>query len=146
MLAELPHQGLHTFTAIPTKITSPSTTRTTLAMNSSTTSFSSTTHLIPSQSQKKDYQSAFASLQSQYGASGMSPVQPKSGPKISTKTKAPQALQKAASSSSHTSPSHTSGSRNWENALANLQTSYGFGGSAPSHRTFGSSSSKSRDH
>jgi hypothetical protein len=116
-------------------------------MNSQIVSFSSSTNLIPHKPKQKDYQGAFASLQSQYGANGMAPVQPvpqSQSSKLSSKVKAPQALQNAASShpKSYSSSYSSSGSKDWEGALANLQSSYGFSGAAPALRGFSSYSQK----
>ncbi|KAJ7173664.1 hypothetical protein C8R46DRAFT_119500 [Mycena filopes] len=76
----------------------------------------------------KDFQAAFASLQSTYGfaASAPTPVQKKN----SSSTRSPSATTStpAVHRSTSTSASQT---KDFESAFANLQSTYGFAGSAP---------------
>jgi hypothetical protein len=111
--------------------------------NQHVTSFTSTTYLKSSEPMQKDYQTAFASLQSKYGASGMAPVQPTGTQSRSGRHSKSHASKKLSSTFPVTSrpqlySSSSTPSRDWESALANLQTSYGFGGAAPAHRVFSS--------
>ncbi|KAF7357001.1 hypothetical protein MVEN_01036700 [Mycena venus] len=71
-------------------------------------------------SQSKDFQAAFASLQSTFGFSGAvpSPVQKK-------QTSAPRSVVAP-------SPATRSAGKNFASAFADLQSTYGFGGAAPS--------------
>src|ERR1700742_2480708 len=101
-------------------------------MNFDNASVSSSSYLLPSNSQRKDYQAAFASLQSLYGFSGMAPAHQQS----SKNSRGVKASKSSSNNTSHSSqPSNPSSSRNWEASLAALQSSYGFSGAAPSWKS-----------
>ncbi|KAJ7777396.1 hypothetical protein B0H16DRAFT_956336 [Mycena metata] len=93
--------------------------------NTSTTSLVSTTTVssrapLTGSAEKKDFQAAFASLQSTYGfaASAPTPVLKK---KSTSSTATP-----AVRASTSTAPT-----KDFQSAFADLQSTYGFGGSAP---------------
>ncbi|KAJ7777383.1 hypothetical protein B0H16DRAFT_956022 [Mycena metata] len=102
-----------------------------LSANNSTTSLASTTTVssrapLTGSAEKKDFQAAFASLQSTYGfaASAPTPVLKKKSTSNSSPT-----------TTSTTTPAvravHASTPKDFQSAFANLQSTYGFGGSAP---------------
>ncbi|KAJ6581046.1 hypothetical protein B0H19DRAFT_1060727 [Mycena capillaripes] len=74
--------------------------------------------------QSKDFQSAFASLQSTFGFGGTAP--------------SPVLKQKNSSTKSSTTPPVVdaqrplNGTKNFQSAFADLQSTYGFGGAVPS--------------
>ncbi|KAJ7623134.1 hypothetical protein FB45DRAFT_1031079 [Roridomyces roridus] len=72
--------------------------------------------------QPKDYQAAFATLQSTYGFAG---TVPSPSPKSST----PRSVVPSTTSSL---PARAAAPKDFESAFADLQSTYGFGGSVPS--------------
>jgi len=93
---------------------------------------------------QKDYAAAFADLQSSYGASGHAPVLPVSSAKSSKKSKTDDAAATQPPSNSEPTPNDskkgtaegglqppTPAKKDYESAFASLQSSFGFGGSAP---------------
>nr|GAT53503.1 predicted protein [Mycena chlorophos] len=98
----------------------------------STTSLVSSSPTMNSAAQEKDFQAAFASLQSMYGFNGTAPA-PTPIYYIHRKTAAKTAFHDASSASENApiaSSENTTG-KNYEAAFANLQSTYGFGGAAP---------------
>ncbi|KAJ6485746.1 hypothetical protein C8R45DRAFT_930830 [Mycena sanguinolenta] len=80
--------------------------------------------------QPKDFQAAFASLQSTYGFSGSAPSPvPK---KTSKSTSAPPARSAVSAPAPVTRAPLQATNKNVEAAFADLQSTYGFGGAAPS--------------
>ncbi|KAF7370979.1 hypothetical protein MSAN_00732100 [Mycena sanguinolenta] len=76
--------------------------------------------------QPKDFQAAFASLQSTYGFSGSAP-----SPVPKKNAKSTSAPRSAVPPSVTRTPLQA-GNKNFEAAFADLQSTYGFGGAAPS--------------
>lgn len=77
----------------------------------------------------KDYSAAFASLQSQFGFGATAPVVATTSKKVkSQKTKPTRPTQPAEGPSSATN-------KDWSLAFANLQSQYGYSGSAPYQAT-----------
>lgn len=93
-----------------------------------------------SPSTKKDYESAFARLQTQFGAIGHAPCQPP--PPQSTMKKAPPQAGK----SSYSRINHiSSGKKDYASAFGYLQSQFGASGQTPYHPSIGNSSkSKSK--
>ncbi|KAJ6561113.1 hypothetical protein DFH09DRAFT_503359 [Mycena vulgaris] len=102
---------------LPTKMSSASSSTTSLATVSSRAPLNGSSAVPP-----KDFQAAFARLQSTYGfsASAPSPVQKSAAP--------PSAPRSTAAVASPTAPK----SKDFEAAFADLQSTYGFSGSVPS--------------
>ncbi|KAJ7035546.1 hypothetical protein C8F04DRAFT_1097616 [Mycena alexandri] len=93
--------------------------------NTSTTSLVSTTTVssrapLTGSAQKKDFQTAFASLQSTYGFAASAPT-----PVLKKKSTSSTTLPTVRASSS------TATTKDFQSAFADLQSTYGFGGSAP---------------
>jgi len=95
--------------------------RSTASLVSNTTVSSRTPLTGSNTAQTKDFQSAFASLQSTYGFNGSAP-----SPVPKKKTKQTSAPRSAISNTATRAPT-----KNFESAFADLQSTYGFGGAVP---------------
>ncbi|KAJ7281970.1 hypothetical protein C8J57DRAFT_86779 [Mycena rebaudengoi] len=93
------------------------------------TQMSSTSSLV-SHTPSKNFESAFATLQSTYGYSGNAP----------TPTSLPSSLKRGASKSSASSLVSNTSSKDFEAAFATLQSTYGYSGNAPNPTSLPSSS------
>ncbi|KAH8105095.1 hypothetical protein BXZ70DRAFT_904359 [Cristinia sonorae] len=127
--------------------------RFTTAKNASTSSLASTatftsTSTVTTQTQptptsppppQKDFSAALASLQSEYGFGGAAPMRIPDSPKSTTR-KAAKGSKGGPTSASQASPL-PAGAKDYEASLAALQSTYGFGGTAPSRPSTSSSSS-----
>ncbi|KAF8970641.1 hypothetical protein BDZ97DRAFT_1790245 [Flammula alnicola] len=99
---------------------------------SSTTSFTSTSSLMPSSPHKsstKNWESAFGELSSSYGFSGGIPSLPQ---KVSKSTKSKTKVPKSSIPSSQPQSSVTRQPKDYESAFGSLSATYGFGGGIPS--------------
>ncbi|KAJ7065254.1 hypothetical protein C8F01DRAFT_1366280 [Mycena amicta] len=90
----------------------------TMSASNSTTSLVSSSPTLSAAAPQKDFQSAFALLQTTYGFSGTTPIPL---PKKDTKKNASPAAFSAA-------PGPASGAKDYQAAFADLQSKYGFGG------------------
>ncbi|KAJ7886021.1 hypothetical protein B0H13DRAFT_901680 [Mycena leptocephala] len=103
----------------PTEMSSASTSTTSLVSNTTVSSRAPLNGSTTVQPAPKDFQSAFASLQSTYGFSGTAPTP------VSKKSSAPSSTTSPAADASRAP------TKDFQSAFADLQSTYGFGGAAP---------------